>query len=203
MTSQMMMKDVLANEVVVITSWQDQEMYAKQGFTLYDPVKKVVLGKVSNFLADIDADENDIRQAFDSTIDFFGGTFLTVGLELISTEREKKNGTIVLKQLNTERNFRRVGGGSSYYIYKIYANGQIRQELVNRRSSFCFDRVHYRLASPEPTMRHGKSFFSLATTYDNAVWEVLAKYNSKKELAAKKLEKEAATQEKFNAQFMK
>lgn len=175
-----MMTDVLTGEVVVINGWEDLEAFTKDGYTIYDPLKKFVLGKGVNYLADIGAEQYYIDWAFKSTIIAFSSVYLQHGLTLISTGREVKNGTIVLRQ---DRSIKNSKPYTSYEVYKIYANGQIRQATVFERKksdgkiSKYFS--HYRLTSPKPVMIAGKPFASLCQTYEGAVFEVLLKYLKK------------------------
>lgn len=175
-----MMTDVLTGEVVVINGWADLEAYTKAGYTIYDPLKKFVLGKGVNYLADIGATQADIDRACNSTIIAFSSVYLQHGLTLISAGREVKNGTIVLRQ---DRSIKNSKPYTSYEVYKIYANGQIRQATVFERKksdgkiSKYFS--HYRLTSPKPVMIAGKPFASLCQTYEGAVFEVLLKYPKK------------------------
>lgn len=175
------MIDVLTGKTITFSDSDDTTVaeYTAAGYTLYDPKKKFIYGSQVNFLSDIKAAPADISYAIDEVCTWFASMLMANGLAVVSTDREKANGTIVLQQITTIRRLKNSPNKRFYEVYKIYANGQIRQGFGNHGTIYG-PASHYRMTSPMPTMYSDNNpRSSLINTYEDAIFAVIQKYNNK------------------------
>lgn len=160
-----------------------------QNLPLYDEKKGNITGGVKNFLDMIGALPFDVHAALNYVIKSYRDALYTGGLELISTPRQLQNGTLVFKQHGTVRKINTLyaSRGEAYEVYKIGANGQIRQATVREfDSGTTFESDHYRLKSPQPATDKFGPGSALIATYIAAMVEMKAKYLKKMaQMAAK------------------
>jgi hypothetical protein len=165
--------DILTDKPLVFNDVLDLYDHTNAGYTLYDPLKKFVYGRQVNFLADAGANKNDLKKTMDTALGAYASVLLQHGLTDISTPQEQKNGTIVLRQDSTIQTSSR---SSTFMVYKIYVNGQIRRARINvRRGTNERFQSHYRITSPKPVLVPNSPFESLCKTYIGSLFAVVGK----------------------------
>lgn len=160
--------DLRTNRKVMVSLYTNKTVNK----SLFDPTKGVISGRTQNFLDLIGARSFDIKNATDIVLVRFAVQLFNLDLELCSTEQELKNGTLVFRQLATKIK-------NSYFVYKVYATGQIRQAWTGG-GYYTGARVdHYRLKSPKPYTASSVPSINLIETYAASMTEMIRKYEKK------------------------
>lgn len=135
-----------------------------KGYTTpnYDAEQKIVLGRVTDWLARIGASKDDIKAALVQAKELDSYKAVAALATDTSSAAELKNGTF---------SFKHPGGTlRTAPRYHVYANGQIRMSTLNFG-----ERVPTRLVSPKPRLIAGNVIGSLVKIYDGAFKELAKK----------------------------
>jgi hypothetical protein len=138
----------------------------------------IVRGAVTDWLNRLGIEQGDLS-FFNEALDKLKKTqtwkdALELGLEFNSTDRELQNGTLSFKQNIKYSNGKDTNDN---YVYKIYGNGQIRQQ--SNPNYFTGKIVPYRLKSPKPKIVAGNPLKTMVSLWENALKEVINKFEKK------------------------
>lgn len=145
---------------------QVSEEFVAEGADLaYDSTKKVQLGDVKSWMAEIGASADDIQTAIHAVQRLASYKSLVALFPDVSKQSERKNGTFAFERTHDSEDDEKMR-------YMVYANGLIR---LSAPSGVTGSRMNTRLVSPKTRVVVGDPVRSLIRTYDTAFKEILEK----------------------------